>query len=69
MNNRKVLGVNGRCLLCGAGRRSRTDRYGVCRECFRKAVKETIEVLVERRRKMGRGEWKVDVPMLYGEGK
>ena len=56
-----------RCLLCGVGRRSRG--YGVCRVCFRKAVKETIEGLLERQAKVNRGEWKVEVPMLYGEKK
>lgn len=60
---RRVLGVQERCLLCGMGRRSRG--YGVCRECFRRAVKETIEGLLERKAKAGRGEYNVGVPVLW----
>ena len=56
-----------RCMLCGVGRRGRG--HGVCRECFRRAVKETIEGLIERQAKVNRGEWRVETPVLYSEKK
>ena len=56
-----------RCMLCGVGRRSRG--YGVCMVCFRRAVKETIEGLLERQAKVNRGEWRVETPVLYSEKK
>jgi len=52
-----------RCLLCGVGRRS--SGYGVCRACFRGAVKETIEGLLEKKAKAGRGEYNVNTPVLW----